>query len=311
MTARASIDRFESAVLAAGGTFRQHGTDRFRSIGVCHGGQRNESLTFRYDPEHGRIDPHCFAECSREQILDTLRLTNDDRYDEPRRRDGLAEHRPPPRPAPPRPEPVVFDPAPLGWRPPEDTWMPRPCDHRKTDEYLYTDEQDRVLYGVARCPEKCIRFWRPDPDAPAFRRWRLDEQDKRGNVIARTRRVPFRLPQLIAAVAAERVVWIVEGEKDALAVVSRPGCVATSSKGWRPEFTRFFTGADVCIAADRDRAGRTIAENLVKALMPVARSIEVVQARYGNDCSDHFAAGGTTGDFVRVAEPKPFPLEAP
>jgi hypothetical protein len=312
VTARASIGYVEAAVLAAGGTFHQRGANVYRSRGICHGGTRSEALVFMYGAERGRVNVHCHAGCEFEHILDILGLTKTDLYDEPLRRDDFDVRVPKPRKhAPPKPEPVVFDPAPAGWRPPEDGWMPRSCGHCKSDEYLYTDEQDRVLYAAARCPEKCIRFWRPDPDARAFRHWSLDEQDKRGNVIARTRRVPFRLPQLIKAVADERIVWICEGEKDVLAVAARPGCAATNSKGWRPEFAQFFTGADVCIAADRDRAGRTIAENLVKALMPVARSIEVVQAAWGNDCSDHFAAGGHTGNFVRVAEPKPYPVEAP
>ncbi|MCA2180057.1 hypothetical protein LDL08_28135 [Nonomuraea glycinis] len=38
----------------------------------------------------------------------------------------------------------------------------------------------------------------------------------------------------------------------------------------------------------------------------MARSIYVVEAVYGKDAADHLAAGGTTGDFTTVGEPKPY-----
>lgn len=320
MSPRAAINRVEAAILAAGGTFHQHGTDRFRSIGVCHGGHRSESLSITYDPEHGRVNFHCFAACERDVILGVLGLTNADRYDEPRRRDGI-DIRPLRivRPAPLKPEPVTFESAPFGWRPKPDTWMP--CGHPKVAEYLYADAASRVAFGVCRCEHKCFAQWRPDPEARGCRRWRTRETDKHGNVIGTVAPLPYQLPQLLAAVADERVIWICEGEKDVLAVVQRPGLVATCNAGgastpcsgkWTEAHAAYLTGADVVVVADRDQAGEQHAAHVVDTLMPTARSIEVVQAAHGNDASDHFAAGGHSGNFLSVWTPKPYlaPVEA-
>lgn len=257
-----------------------------RCPGPMHrNGDRNPSMSVRITPDKVLIYCQVCREEGLPAILSALALTESDLFAEP-----LPEERRRKRP---------------------DTWVPcKGKGHVKIAEYPYEDESENLLYAVTRCDRKCFACWRPDPAKPGGRRWSLKDAD--GNLAVR--QVPFRLPQLIAAVAAERVIWIVEGEKDALAVVERPGCVATcgrggAGKGWQPEYTPFFTGADVCIVADRDPEGRKYAESIIDALMPVARCIDVIQARHGKDAFDHFAAGGTTGDFVVVGSPKPFPME--
>jgi hypothetical protein len=310
MTPRASIDRAESAALAAGGTFHQRGTNIFRSIGICHGGTRSESLVFLYDPERGRINVHCHAGCDFDAVLDTLRMTRADRYDEPRRRDAEPVWPPRlPRPRPPVPEPVQFDPAPLGWTPPRDPWMP--CGHRKTDEYPYTDESDRLLYAVARCELKgdgCegFRQWRPVPRAP-HRRWSLTDKDAHGNVIACVRAVPFRLPALLAGIAAGRPIYITEGEKDTLALEAA-GQVATCNHEGAGKWTAqhhavHLQDADVIVIADQDWAGRRHVEHVVDTLTTLARSITVAVAKTGKDAFDHLAAGYPVSEFVTIWEP--------
>ncbi|MBX5446627.1 hypothetical protein [Sphaerobacter sp.] len=195
-----------------------------------------------------------------------------------------------------------------GQRRDPDEWIP--CldkGHRKIAEYRYTDEQGAVLYGVTRCDHKCFAQWRPDSSKKWGRRWGL--RDAQGNKV---RLVPYRLPEVLAAIRDERVVWIAEGEKDVEALRARPLITATTNQGgagmgWPQDFARYFPGADVVIVADRDPQGREHATNIVNNLMPVARSITVVQAAHGKDASDHFAGGGNTGTFVQVWEPKPFP----
>jgi len=245
-------------------------------------GDRKPSMSIRIDPDRVLIHCQVCGTAGRPAILNALRMTEADLFAEP-----LPDDRRQVRP---------------------DRWVP--CGHTKIAEYQYSDEYGNVLYAVTRCDRKCFACWRPDPTRRGGRRWSL--RDDNGNLAVR--QVLFRLPQVVAAVAAERVVWIVEGEKDALAVAERPGCVATCGRGgagvgWQPEYTSVLTGADVCIVADRDPEGRKYAESVIDALMPVARCIDVIQARHGKDASDHFAAGGTTGDFVNVGSPKPFPME--
>jgi hypothetical protein len=194
--------------------------------------------------------------------------------------------------------------------PHDDRWMP--CGHDKVAEYLYRDESDTVLYGVARCALKgrgCqgFRQWRPDSTARSGRRWSLYAD---GDLAVRL--VPYRLPEVLAAKRDERVVMICEGEKDVEALRARPGIVATCNPmgagKWRPDFAQFFHGTDVSIVADRDEPGRRHAEAVVANLMPVARSIYVVQARHGKDAADHIAAGGHIGDFITAWEPKPYEI---
>ncbi|MEO3853717.1 hypothetical protein [Acrocarpospora sp. B8E8] len=193
----------------------------------------------------------------------------------------------------------------LGGRGSRDDFVPcRREGHKKVDEYDYHDEQWNILFGVARCDHKCFPGWQPDPTAPFGRRWNHDG----------VRIVPYRLPEILAAVQQERVVMITEGEKDANALRARPLITATcnpggSGRGWPADFARYFSGADVTIVADRDEAGRRHAQAIVDNLMPVARSLYVTQARHGKDAADHLAAGGTTGDFITVWEPKPYVLE--
>ncbi|WP_051866254.1 toprim domain-containing protein [Streptosporangium roseum] len=191
-----------------------------------------------------------------------------------------------------------------------DRWMP--CGHDKVAEYLYRDEHGVVLYGVARCALKgngCqgFRQWRPDPTNRSGRRWSLRED---GELAVRL--VPYRLPEVLAAIASEQVVMICEGEKDVETLSAHRAAATCNPMGagkWLPEFAQYFHGADVSIVADRDAAGRKHAEAVVANLLPVARSIYVVQAAHGKDAADHLAAGATLGDFITVWEPKPYILE--
>lgn len=304
MAPRDSILRAEAAEHAAGGVFKQTGPDVFRGSSVCHG-KLSDALMFFYKPDEGRLKPYCHADCEYETILAGLQLPKSALYDDPRGNGTTPARDLPPRP--PKPEPITFDPAPLDWRPPADQWMP--CGHGKVAEYVRTDEHGAILYGVARCPQKCLRHWRPIPQRP-HRRWHLDELDENHDIIGRTRRVPYRLPYIIRAVQNDVPIWIMEGEKDAITALRSFGVPSTSSKNWRPDFNPFFEGADVVICADRDTAGERIAKGVVAQLMPVVRSIEVVQPKHGNDLTDHVEAGGHIGDLVTVWEPKPYLIGA-
>lgn len=317
MTTRAAVDRVESACLSAGGTFHQRGTDLFRSIGVCHGGQRSESLVFMYDPERGRVNLHCHAGCDFERILDTLGLASSDRYDEPRERPGYTAQVPrTPRPQPARPEPAIFEAAPPGWRPEPDPWMRcRVGDgwetHAKIAEYLYADEDSRVRFGVCRCEHKDFSQWRPDRSWRGGRHWGIREH-KDGHLAATVPALPYRLPQMLAGIAKERTIWIAEGEKDVLALTAEGMAATCNAEGagkWTDAHSAYLKDADVIVVADRDVAGRKHAEKVVASLIPVARSIEVVVARAGKDAADHLAAGHRYWEFDTIWEPRPMPTD--
>lgn len=155
--------------------------------------------------------------------------------------------------------------------------------------YHYQDERGSALYEVIRLPGKRFRQRHHDPASP-------DAKDD-GYVyhLEGVRRVLYRLPEVMQAVAEGRRIYITEGEKDADRIARETGRVATCNPGgagkWKPEYTPFLTGARVCIVQDRDDQGRRHARRIKEELTPVAAEVVIYQAARGKDISDHFDAG--------------------
>ena len=151
-----------------------------------------------------------------------------------------------------------------------------------TAEYEYIDEQGKLLFVVERRTPKTFRQRRPDGRGGWI--WSLGD----------TRRVAYRLPQVIAAVRTGQPIYVVEGEKDVHAIEAA-GAVATCNPGgagkWRPEYGDVLHGAAVVVVADRDAAGRKHAQAVYDDLVGKAVTVRVVQAASGKDVSDHLAAG--------------------
>lgn len=150
--------------------------------------------------------------------------------------------------------------------------------------YEYRDEQGELLFEVCRTADKKFRQRRPDPSQPGRHLWTLGD----------TRRVLYRLPELIAAIKNGEVVYIAEGEKD-VENIRRHGFAATCNAGgagkWRPEYAEYFREAVVTICADKDDPGQAHARQVRDALLEVDATVEIVEAARGKDISDHLAAG--------------------
>ena len=160
--------------------------------------------------------------------------------------------------------------------------------------YEYRDERGVVLYEVLRFPNKRFRQRRPHPTIAGRWEWNL------GGV----RRVPYRLPGLIAAVGRGAVIHICEGERDVNAVVEAGGAATCNSGGagkWRKDFASFFEGAEVVIVADNDPPGIKHAQGVRAALLGVASAVRIVVAAEGKDAADHLAAGKGLDEFVPYA----------
>jgi 5S rRNA maturation endonuclease (ribonuclease M5) len=155
--------------------------------------------------------------------------------------------------------------------------------------YDYTDEHGELLYQVCRTADK--QFPQRRKDGSGNWKWRLGD----------ARRVPYRLPKILAAVGAGTTVYIVEGEKDVHSI-ERAGGVATSSPGgagkWRDDYDEWFRGADVVIVADRDEPGRDHAADVQAHLRGIAKSVTITEAADGKDASDHLAAGLSLAELV-------------
>ena len=175
-----------------------------------------------------------------------------------------------------------------------------------TATYDYTDERGALLYQSIRYVPKDFRQRRPDGNGGWT--WKLGEVP----------RVPYRLPEVLAAIKAGRLVFIVEGEKDADRLAGF-GFAATCNAGgaskspdpakckWNAELSEHFHGARVAILPDNDEPGRVHARGVANRLDPIASEVRIVElprlAPKG-DVSDWLDGGGTVEqlkDLVRSA----------
>ena len=171
---------------------------------------------------------------------------------------------------------------------------------REVATYDYHDERGRLLYQSVRYEPgdngnaKTFRMRRPDPSAPGGWDYHLNG----------TKKVLYRLPDVVEAVASGKRVWIVEGEKDADALRARGHVATTNPNGagkWRDEYSQALKGADVVIVADRDAPGYAHAQDVARKLAGVAAKIVTVEAAEGKDVSDHLAAGRKLAELVELS----------
>jgi hypothetical protein len=166
--------------------------------------------------------------------------------------------------------------------------------------YDYRDESGKLLFQVCRKAPKDFRQRRPDGKD----RWIWSTKG--------TQRVPYRLPELLAAVAAGETIHIAEGEK-AVEALRKAGLAATCSPGgagkWPPEqFHQYFRGADVVVLPDNDDAGRSHGNDVVCDLLGIARVRVLDLAKHHEnfppkaDPFDWFALGRTVEDLSWILE---------
>lgn len=111
--------------------------------------------------------------------------------------------------------------------------------------FPYVDEIGTLLFEVVKFDPKDFRQRQPDPTRPDGWNWSV-----RG-----VRNVPYRLPELIEAVAQGHTVFVVEGEKDAdrLRSIGLPATTNAGGAGkWRDNLNEWFHDADVVIIEDND-----------------------------------------------------------
>jgi hypothetical protein len=196
----------------------------------------------------------------------------------------------------------------------------------------YTDENGQLLFQVAR---KVFR--KPDgtlvmtPEGKPAKTFRQRHRDPKAGIwiwnVQGVRLVPYRLPDLLKAVAVPRTVFIVEGEKkvDALRAAGlQATCSPMGAGKWRQEFAPYFAGGFVVILPDNDAPGRDHGQQIAASLHGTAKSIKVLTLPglpNKGDVIDWLAAGhnaaelkdlvAKTATWVPLAEnqeaPKPGP----
>lgn len=182
--------------------------------------------------------------------------------------------------------------------------------------FEYLDQNGGVAFAVDRIqfqkpdgsyvlkdgkPDKAFRQRRPDPDHPG--RWI--------NNVTGAPVVPYRLPQVLEAIATGQPVLIVEGEGKADLLSSwnvAATCCAGGAKKWKPEHSEFLRGADVVLLPDNDGVGWEHVNLVGSSLSGIAKRIRVLalaDAKAKDDVIDWAKAGGTREQLDAALEAAP------
>ena len=164
----------------------------------------------------------------------------------------------------------------------------------------YTDAAGNLIYQSCRYEPKSFVQRRPDGKGSYY--WNLDGVDP----------LPYRLPELLAALEAGKMVVIVEGEKDADRLRGL-GITATTNSGgagkWTEKHSKYFaTGAKVLVIPDNDTPGRNHAQAVARALHDrgcIVRGVELTGLPEKGDVSDWLDAGHTKAELSELAKAAP------
>jgi putative DNA primase/helicase len=162
--------------------------------------------------------------------------------------------------------------------------------------YPYFDENGETLFVVDRYDPKGFRQRRPDGKSG----WQFSLGD--------VRRVLYRLPEVMEAVASDRPIFVAEGEK-AVHALEQIGVTATCSPGgagkWRKEYSDCLKGAEVVILPDADDPGEQHARSVAASLGGMAKKVRVLRLPNLPDKGDPFdwiAGGGTAEKLWALVE---------
>jgi putative DNA primase/helicase len=149
--------------------------------------------------------------------------------------------------------------------------------------------------------KKTFRQKRPDPDNPGEWIWNVN------NVPV----VPYRLPELLQAIAAKRRIVVPEGERcaDAFWGLGIPATTNPAGAGkWTPDLNRFFAGADLILTPDHDDKGYRHVQKVGAELNGVAVRLCVLMlpdAPPKGDVTDWLVAGGTREALLELIDHAP------
>ena len=165
--------------------------------------------------------------------------------------------------------------------------------------YDYTDEAGALLFQVVRFKPKGFAQRRPDGD----KTWVYS--------LAGVRRLLYRLPEVIAAAAIGKPVYICEGEKDADALAAlglAATCNPMGAKKWDEGYTESLCGTGVVILPDNDPDGAAHGQIVAQALHGLVKRVRVVNLPNlpdKGDVSDWLAAGGTKEQLLALVKNTP------
>lgn len=165
--------------------------------------------------------------------------------------------------------------------------------------YDYRDAEGNLLFQKQRFID--------EQGKKTFRQRRLDKETGEWSYqLGEVPRVLYRLPEVAAAVAQGKPIWVVEGEKDADTLVELGFEATTMPNGagtWLDIHTETLAGAEVFIIADNDEVGRKHANQVVKELKDAGCTVRPCLPADGyKDITDMVDAGLTTKNLVNLFE---------
>ena len=233
-------------------------------------GDKNPSLSIHIGDD-GKPLFHCHGGCSQEEVFNTIKSLNllPELMEKP---DPLANIRPIPR-------------------------------NILEQEWVYTDEDKQPVFVKSR--------FRLADGGKTYRLHKLDAHGRKQPTLGDARIVPYNLPALLDAKTAGRNIFLVEGEKAADAIKSI-GMIATTAHtgagSWPEAITEYFAGAQVIIVPDNDTAGWGYAYKAAEAILPIVKSLKVVDLGLqgqGDDAYEFIEAGGGRAELVALVKAAP------
>ena len=230
-------------------------------------GDKNPSLSIDINDE-GKPLFHCHGGCSQEDVFHTIRALNllPELLERP---DPLANIRPIPR-------------------------------NILEQEWAYQDEDRQTVFVKQR--------FKIGETGKTYRLYKVDPDGRKHPSLGDARIVPYNLPALLDAKTAGRNVFLVEGEKAADAIKSI-GMIATTAHtgagSWPAAITEYFAGAQVIIVPDNDVAGWGYAYKAAEAILPIVKSLKVVDLGLqgqGDDAFEFIEAGGGRAELVALVK---------
>jgi putative DNA primase/helicase len=182
----------------------------------------------------------CHCGCTAEEIVAALGMTMSDLFREERKPATLSA---PDRPAAPKSRP------------------------RHVATFAYTDEDGMLLFEACR-----FEFPLEPGQAKPKKQFRQRVPDGKGDWVwslGETRRVIYRLPEVIEAAAAGRRIFVTEGEKHADALAQHGYPATTNPMGalkWTDTFSETLRGCAVVVLPDNDDTGRDHAQQVAVSL---------------------------------------------
>ena len=163
-------------------------------------------------------------------------------------------------------------------------------------KYEYRDADGTLLF------EK-VRYTEPD-GKKTFRQRKPDGKGGWTYSLGDTPKVLYNLPAVLKAKENEESIFLVEGEKDADALIRMGACATTMPGGagkWLDIHTDALAGATVDIIIDNDEPGRRHGLLVHRLLREAGSDAELWRCPDGTkDIYDHLEQGGATDELVAV-----------